>query len=169
MSRRALVFLSAVALAGCAGADLAPLSGQTEAPAQAGEEAAATTAQDPPAAPVRPPSTARTAEEFDTTSAAERAEAVAEAAQPGAERDLGTTLASLGAVAEPGIWLKTPLVREATRGRVEYPQKGTKVAVDLIPIDGAPGSGSRLSLSAMRLLEADLTSLPELRVYATGG
>ena len=111
------------------------------------------------------PADARTAEEFDTTSAAERIEAVEAAAESGAETDLGMTIASLGAVTEPGIWLKTPLVTSPAKGRVEYPAKGTAVAVDLIPLEGEPGAGSRLSLAAMRLLEADLTGLPEVRVY----
>ncbi len=142
--------------------------GQAETPAPTGTEGpldATEVAQ--PALALPPPENAQTAEEFDTTSAAERAEAVAEAGPAGGERDLGTTLASLGAVGEPGIWLKTPLVSEPGRGRVEYPEKGTKVAVELIPIQGEPGSGSRISLAAMRLLEADLTSLPELRVFST--
>lgn len=112
-----------------------------------------------------PPADARTAEAFDTTSTEERARAVAAAAPAGGESDLGVTVASLGAVGEPGIWLKTPLVDAPARGRVEYPEKGTAVAVDLIPLDAEPGSGSRISLAAMRLIKADLTALPELRIY----
>lgn len=108
---------------------------------------------------------ARTADEFDTTSAEERQRAVAEAAGGGGETALGVTIASLGAVGEAGIWLKTPLVDAPAKGRVEYPEKGTAVAVDLIPLDAAPGAGSQISLAAMRLIEADLTALPELRVY----
>ena len=113
------------------------------------------------------PEDARTVEEFDTTSAAERAEAAEAAALNGAATNLGLTIASLGAVTEPGIWLKTPLVSTPAKGRVEYPEKGTVVAVDLIPLEGEPGSGSRLSLAAMRILGADLTALPEVRVYRT--
>lgn len=111
------------------------------------------------------PEGAATAEALDITSAEERATAVAAAAASGPETDLGTTIASLGAVTEPGIWLKTPLVAAPAKGRVEYPAKGTAVAVDLIPLDAAPRSGSRISLAAMRLIEAELTDLPELRVY----
>jgi len=109
----------------------------------------------------------RTAEALDTTSAGERAAALDAAAPAGGETDLGVTVASLGAVGEPGIWLRTPLVTRPGRGRVEYPEKGTAVAVDLIPMQAEPGAGSRISLAAMRLLEADLTALPELRVYRT--
>ncbi len=111
---------------------------------------------------------ARTVEEFDTTSASERAAALEAANVSGGEKDLGLTIASLGDVTEPGIWLKTPLVNAPGRGRVVFAQKGTAVAVDLIPLEGAPGAGSRISLAAMRLLEADLTSLPEVRVYKGG-
>ena len=161
------VFLSVLAVSGCGVLPDRWQPSQSEAPTAAGEKGPLDATK--VVQPAAPPATAQTAEEFDTTSDAERAEAVAETAPAGGERDLGTTLASLGAVTEPGIWLKTPLVSEPGRGRVEFPEKGTKVAVDLIPIDGEPGSGSRISLAAMRLLEADLTSLPELRVFATGG
>jgi hypothetical protein len=111
------------------------------------------------------PEDARTVEEFDTTSASDRAAALEAANATGGERSLGTTVASLGDVTEAGIWLKTPLVSEPGKGRVEFPGAGTAVAVDLIPLEGSPGAGSRISLAAMRLLEADLTSLPELRVF----
>ena len=132
-------------------------------------EAAAVEAE-PAALPVEvtpPPANATTAEQFDTTSAEERAAAVQEAQAAGGDRNLGTTIASLGAVAEPGIWMKTPLVSAPGKGRVEYPAKGTSVAVDLIPLEGDAGAGSQLSLAAMRLLEADLTGLPEVQVFAT--
>jgi len=119
----------------------------------------------PPARPASPPAGARTAEALDTTTARERARAVADAADSGGETDLGLTVASLGAVGEPGIWLKTPLVRTPAKGRIAYPAAGTAVAVDLMPLDAAPGAGSQISLAAMRLIGADLTALPELRVY----
>lgn len=118
---------------------------------------------------IAPPANAQTAEQFDTTTAQERAAAVQAAQDGGGDKDLGTTIASLGAVSEPGIWMKTPLVSAPGQGRVEYPEKGTSVAVDLIPLDAEPGSGSQLSLAAMRLLEADLTGLPEVKVFTTGG
>ncbi|WP_339856784.1 hypothetical protein [Roseovarius nubinhibens] len=99
---------------------------------------------------------------LDTTTAAEKAEA----AKPDAGgAKLGTTIASLGDVAESGFWLKTPLAKTAGKGRVEYPATGKSAQVDLIPIPGEAGAGSRISLSAMRLLGADLTDLPELVVY----
>lgn len=118
-----------------------------------------------PTASTRPPANApQTAAAFDTTTPQERAEAVAVAARPGA-RDLGVTIASLGAPTEPGFWLKTPLVSAAAKGRVDYPANGKSVAVDLIPLDGPEGAGSRMSLAAFRLLQAPLTGLPEVRVH----
>jgi hypothetical protein len=106
---------------------------------------------------------ARTAEDFDSTSADERAAAIAPA--PVAKK-LGTTIATLGNPALPGFWLQTPLVSENTPGRVVYPATGTSVSVDLIPTGGPETGGSRISLAAMRLLGAPLTGLPELIVYA---
>lgn len=113
--------------------------------------------------PPPPPTTARTVEDFDTTSAEDRAAAVA-ASSVGGERRLGTTIASLGAPTDPGIWFKTPLVTSVTQGRVEY--NGNSVNVELRPSGGAVGSGSQISLAAMRLIQAPLTGLPEVTVYA---
>lgn len=112
--------------------------------------------------------TARTAEEFDTTTPEQR-DAATETLASGADRDLGLTIASLGNPAEPGFWLKTPLVSEPGPGRVEFPEKGTSVIVELIPADGERGAGSQMSLAAMRLLDAPLTGLPEVRVIRIDG
>ncbi len=118
-----------------------------------------------PAAGLPRPTAARTADALDATSDSERAAAVDKARQTGGAVDLGTTIASLGAVTEPGIWLKTPLVDAPAPGRVDYAAQGTSVAVELRPLDTQPGAGSRISLAAMRLIGADLTDLPELRVF----
>ncbi|MDA9318700.1 hypothetical protein N9Q54_02640 [Octadecabacter sp.] len=112
--------------------------------------------------PPPPPPNARTVEQFDTTTAEDRAAAVAAAS--GRERRLGSTIARLGSPTDPGIWCKTPLVSEVTQGRVEY--QGKSVNVELRPSGGAQGSGSLISLAAMRLIEAPLTGLPEVVVYA---
>lgn len=112
-----------------------------------------------------PPKNARTVEAFDTTSAAERAEAAAPPA-PATERTLGTTIATLGTPTEPGFWAKTPLVTSETPGRLEDPASGKSVKVTLIPSGGEPGSGSRVSLAALRVLEVSLAGLPELKVFA---
>lgn len=111
------------------------------------------------------PADATTAEEFDTTSEDDRAAALEGAASSGGEADLGTTIATLGDVTQTGFWVKTPLVDEAAKGRVEVTASGKAVAVDLIPLEGEPGAGSQISLAAMRLLEVDLTALTELRVF----
>lgn len=113
--------------------------------------------------PPPPPPTARTVEDFDTTTADDREAAIATPAAAG-ERRLGTTVASLGSPTDPGIWFKTPLVRGVRQGRVEY--NGNSVNVELRPSGGAPGSGSQISLAAMRLIQAPLTGLIEVTVYA---
>jgi hypothetical protein len=116
-----------------------------------------------PTPPPPPPPAARTAAQFDTTTDEDRAAATA-AVAPAGERSLGTTLATLGSPADPGIWLKTPLVNSPTQGRVDY--NGTTINVELRPSGGAAGSGSQISLPAMRLLGAPLTGIVELKVYS---
>ena len=115
-----------------------------------------------PDLPPPPSATARTVEDFDTTSAEDRAAAVVSAPVSG-ERNLGTTIASLGSPTEPGIWFKTPLVTAISQGRVEF--NGKSVAVELRPSGGAPGSASQISLAAMRLIDAPLTGLHEITVF----
>ncbi|MEP4194985.1 MAG: hypothetical protein ABJL99_05035 [Aliishimia sp.] len=117
------------------------------------------------AAAPRPPAAAKTVEDFDTTTAAQR-KSVTKTPSDVGERSLGTTIASLGAPSEPGFWLKTPLVKVETQGRVFYPVTGKSVQVTLRPIDGPTTAGSRMSLPALRLLEAPLTGLPEVQVFA---
>lgn len=106
----------------------------------------------------------RTAETLDRTTEADREAARAEASS-GQARSLGATVASLGSPAEPGLWLKTPLVDTPERGRVDYAATGQSVAVDLIPLNAEPGAGSQLSLAGFRAVGASLTALPELQVY----
>ncbi|MEB8385964.1 hypothetical protein OO012_01875 [Rhodobacteraceae bacterium KMM 6894] len=153
-----LFYLSAFALLGaCA------MPEWVRPAAQSAEPVAAPVAQ-PVASVTAPPvpDTARTVEEFDTTSAADRVQATKVAV---GGRDLGLTVASLGAVGEPGFWLKTPLVSAPGKGRVVYPASGKEVQVDLIPIEGPKTAGSRMSLSALRVIDAPLAGLPELRVF----
>lgn len=78
---------------------------------------------------------------------------------------IGRTVASLGNAAEPGLWLKTPLVSVEQPGRVYYPETNATADVTLIPIDGPDTAGSRLSLAAMQALGAPLTGLPEVDVF----
>ena len=117
----------------------------------------------------KPPAGARTVAQFDTTTVAEKnaAEAEAKAAQKSGDgRLLGRTVASLGDPGDPGLWIKTPLVKAPAKGRVVYPVNGKGVQLDLLPIDGPETAGSRLSLAAFRVIEAPLTELPEVDVYA---
>jgi hypothetical protein len=154
-----LLPIAALALAGC-GSDSLPF-GLGSATVSATEAVADTPRPEARPAALRPPEGARTVEQFDTTTPAERAAAAAPAA---ASRQLGTTIASLGNPAEAGFWLKTPLVMTETPGRVTL--AAVSVNVDLIPSGTAPGSGSQLSLAAFRLLPVALTSLPELTVFS---
>ena len=132
----------------------------------------AATAADVAAVPVdpvltaaaKPPVTAKTQEALDTTTAAQRTEAAAPAAPVATAKSLGTTVASLGSPTEPGFWLKTPLVKSETTGRVTNKANGKPSAVTLIPIDGPATGGSRMSLPAMRLIGAFVTDLTEVEV-----
>ena len=86
----------------------------------------------------------------------------AAAGAPGG-RLLGTTVASLGDPTRAGFWIETSLVSERRTGRLVYSATGKSAEVELIP---AGGGSSRVSLAALRLLEAPLTDLPVLQVYA---
>ncbi|MBK4215131.1 hypothetical protein JJJ17_04250 [Paracoccus caeni] len=103
-----------------------------------------------------------TAAQLDTTTAEQRAAA----ARPSeaSETKLGTTIASLGNPSEGGFWIKTPLVKERGIGRIVNPANGKSAKVDLIPLEGS-GTGSQVSLPALQLLGASLTSLPTIEVY----
>ena len=113
-----------------------------------------------------PPATATTAEALDTTTPEQRAAAAAPAS--GGETALGRTVVSLGAATEPGLWLKTPLVKAEAQGRVTNPATGQSSRVTLIPIEGPASGGSRLSLAALRLIGASLTDLTEVEVALEG-
>ena len=119
-----------------------------------------------PAAPVLspgailPPPGAITASALDTSTVAEKTAALSAPPPAGGERELGRTAVSLGIVTEPGIWLRSSLVKARARGRV-VTASGTSIAVDLIP-----GSGSaQLSLAAFRALGLPLTGLPEVTIF----
>ncbi|MGH1368798.1 MAG: D-galactarate dehydratase [Maritimibacter sp.] len=115
--------------------------------------------------PPPPPPTANTAAEFDTTSKEEKAAALA-APKPAGEKRLGETIATLGDPTDPGFWLETPLVTRVTQGRVEAKTNGKSVSLELRPIPGADGAGSRISLPALKLLEVGLAGLHEMTVFA---
>lgn len=148
--------LPLVALAGCTSPSLQGIFGtETTAPV------AAPAPTLDPTPPPPPPTNATTIDQFDTTTEEDRAAATTVDASAETQ-ELGTTIASLGPPTEPGIWLKTPLVTELTEGRITY--QGKSINVELRPSGGAAGSGSQISLAAMRLIEAPLTGLPEITV-----
>ncbi|MBM7067792.1 hypothetical protein [Actibacterium sp. 188UL27-1] len=134
------------------------------------EPAPAVAAQPPEARPETDSLTsgARTADDFDTTTAEERAAATA-TAPSGGRRELGRTIASLGDPTDPGFWAETGLVTSAQEGRLSYPASGKTVTVELRPSGTDPAAGSRVSLAAFRALEAPLTDLPELIVIGNPG
>lgn len=107
-----------------------------------------------------PPENARSIEEFDTTTEEQR---IAAAAPAAGGRLLGETVASLGDPSRPGFWIETPLADGPGTGRLVYPVNGKSVEVDLLPLESG---SSRVSLAAFRLLDAPLTDLPVLEVYA---
>ena len=78
------------------------------------------------------------------------------------QRKGGSTIASLGSPAEPGLWMKTPLVQAQSMGKVSY--NGKTVELTLIPIEGPATAGSRMSLQAFQALGAPLTELVEVSV-----
>lgn len=161
--RLIILTLLTFTLAGCGGFGWIPRS--AEAPSGIGSVRPVARPEGLQAVPP-PPVGARTAEQFDTTSAEDRAEAAKVAS--GAEVRVGITIASLGDPSRPGFWLETPLVTTLAQGRVRYPKTGKSAQVQLIPIDGPKTAGSRLSLPAMRLIGAPLTELPEVEVFSGG-
>ena len=155
--------LSLALLPACADLGLPPLMAAAPGAAIVTDEVVAPVETLDPTPPPPPPPMARTVDEFDTTTAEDRAEALA-TPEPAGERALGSTVASLGDPTDPGIWLSTPLVSALTPGRVAW--QGNSVNLELRPSGGAAGSGSEISLAAMRLLEVPLTDLPTVEVFA---
>ena len=137
-------------------------------PAATAADVAAVPADPVLTAAPRPPVVAKTQEALDTTTTAQRKEAAAPAAPAATAKSLGVTVASLGSPTEPGFWLKTPLVKSETKGRVTNKANGLSSAVTLIPIDGPVTGGSRMSLPAMRLIGASVTDLTEVEVTLGG-
>lgn len=108
--------------------------------------------------------TGMAADILDMTSPEERSAALQ---APAARTQLlGETLASLGGVGEPGLWLRTGLVSQTQQGRVELQQGSGSLRVELRPSGAPAGSGSQLSLAAFRSLNLQLTELVPLRVFA---
>ena len=125
-----------------------------------------TAALAPATAAPPPPTAARTADALDTTTPEQRAAAVAPAQSP--SKSLGKTVVSLGSPTEPGLWVKTPLVKTESQGRVTNLANGKSSLVTLLPLDGPATAGSRMSLPALRLIGASLTDLTEVEVALEG-
>jgi len=106
-----------------------------------------------------PPRSAQTVEQFDTTTDAQR-EAAATTSTGGTL--LGEAVATLGDPSVPGFWIETPLVETAAMGHIVFVDNGKSAAIELRPTTGA---STRVSLAALRLLEAPLTDLVTLEVY----
>jgi len=157
-----MALMAGAMLAGCTEGMFAPKTGKTGPGAMV--EGGEVEKPGDGVAP-KPPASARTVDQFDTTTEAEKQAAAAKPAAA-AEKRLGTTIASLGDPTDPGFWAETPLVRVAQSGRLEFPGNGNSVQVELRPSGGPAGSGTRVSLPAFQVLGAPLTGLPELVVFA---
>ncbi|MEM6277397.1 MAG: hypothetical protein AAF714_10655 [Pseudomonadota bacterium] len=106
--------------------------------------------------------TAAPVEASEETDAPEEEEAVADPV-PAPSNE---TLATLGNAAEPGLWLKTPLVSTQGPGRITSVENGRAVEVTLLPLDAEPTAGSRASLAALQALGLPLTAISPLIVEA---
>ena len=104
----------------------------------------------------------RSAAALATPSPAARAAATAAS---GGGQVLGDTLAGLGPPGEGGFWLSTGLVSRERPGRV-VTAGGASVALELRPSGREAGSGSQISLAALRALGLPLTRLAPLTVRA---
>ncbi len=101
--------------------------------------------------------------EMDVATIKEREAAIAQ--KPVSEaKTLGETIVSLGNPAETGFWVKTSLISNKSTGLVTDIASGKSVNVTLLPLEGL-GSGSQISLSAMRALGLPLTSLASVIVF----
>jgi hypothetical protein len=150
------ILLTALLLTGCGLFDKTqgptPVTGPSEAqPAAEIGEAMASTALG---------ARAVSAEALDSTSAEEKAAALA-APAAGGERALGKAVVALGPPAEQGLWLSTALVDTVVQGRIET-AAGNSLALELRPGTG----GALLSLAAFQALGLSLTDLPEVAVFA---
>ena len=105
-------------------------------------------------------------EEGEATEAGAEAEVVQAAAIAPGWTGARQTVAGLGDPTVGGRWMETPLVSQERNGRVVVRKTGASANITLIPVPGDPGSGSRLSLDAMRALLAPIDELVELDVYS---
>ncbi len=164
--------LGVLALAACNNGDSSPTRSARDNAAEANAQAAAAAGFPGATAPRTPGKTvsassigadgAQSAAALDTTTRAEKAQAAAPTA---GGRQLGITIASLGDPSDAGFWMKTPLVKSETNGRLVNPANGKSANVRPIPLGGPASGGSQVSLPALQMLGVSLTDLPELQVY----
>jgi hypothetical protein len=161
-------YVTLVAILGLAGCGALPFGGGSPSTPSVTIETPGTDTLRPLARPGQSGATlgqaGRTPDALDTTTPAERA--AAQAVDPSAGSALGDTLASLGSPTEQGFWLRTGLVTRVSQGRVERVDGQGAIRVELRPSGAAPGAGSQLSLAAFRAMNAPLTELLPLRVFA---
>ena len=154
MKQIILITASCLAVTGCAGVDVNNLWPSPPHLRQA------------PAGPIvnpdAPPADATTVDEFDTASEGDKMAALSSTPTPAGA--LGTTVANLGDPTIPGFWVETPLVTSETEGRVQSKATGRTVKVTLKPTSTG---GSRISISALQLLDLDLSGLHELVVFGS--
>lgn len=160
---RTLALLTALSLSACGGQTFSnpfkPVQPEDTAPSVVLPEDASVVV--PEAVPeVVQGAGGRTPDALDQTSAVE----LAAAADVSGGNALGDTVASLGDPTQPGLWLRTPLVKSEMPGRVSV-EGGKSLAVTLIPIEGEASAGSQMSLGAMRGLGLGLTDLPTVQVF----
>jgi hypothetical protein len=151
---RHALLLAVVGLSGCG-------AFQPDAPASITGPSAAQPATEfaPAAATAALGARSVSASALDTTTAEEKAAALA-APAAGGERVLGTAVVARGPPADQGLWLSSPLVKAVAEGRV-VTASGQSLAVEL-----RPGTGAALmSLAAFQALQLPLTGLPEVTVY----
>lgn len=164
---RMFLLVPALGLAACTGMQTAgtarPDGAGTQATAPAASPAEVQAAAAITQAPKPRPAARASAAQLDTTTAEQKAAAAAPAQK--AETKLGSTVASLGDPTEPGFWIKTPLVKARSVGRIVNPANGKSAKVDLIPMGGPASAGSQVSLPALQLLGVSLTDLPRLDVF----
>lgn len=157
MKQVILISASCLGIAGCTGIDMNNILPRPPHLVQPADTPSAT-----PNTPPAPPMNATTVNEFDTATEADKMAAVAPAPAPAGS--LGTTVANLGDPTTPGFWVETPLVSSETEGRVQSKATGRTVKVTLRPTNSG---GSRISLSALQLLDLDLSGLHELVVFGS--
>ena len=153
------VLLSAIVTASLSGCAFLQTDSESAASNTAPSAAQPATEFAPAAASAALGARSVSASALDTTTAEEKAAALA-APATGGEQALGTAVVALGPPAEQGLWLSSPLVVAVAQGRV-VTASGQSLALELRPGAG----GALLSLAAFQALKLPLTELPRVTIY----